>query len=124
MTILAVDGCPGRLEALARCLQEVFPEDEIKAFSDPGLAVQHSFRAEVTATFVGPCNRRLDSLAVVQGIQFFHPGARAFLITDQDTPKRMLDRAEISAYLHGPVTAGAIRTAVFQSPNDFEDIKV
>ena len=112
MTILAVDTHPGRLRELAGCLREAFPKAEVAAFCVPALAVQHSFRSEVSLVFARSEMKRLGGVQVAQAVQFYHPRAKAFLMTDEKTPKRVFRHRALSGFLSGPPTAAAIRAAV------------
>lgn len=116
MTILAVDNRADRLDELVRCLREVFPAEEIVDFTDPGLAVQHSFRTGVDLVFAGADMRRLDGVQVAQGVQFFRPQARAFLVADAAARPKPSGPGEISGRLTYPVTPEAIRAAVARCP--------
>ena len=112
MTILAVDTHPEGLSELVGNLREVFPEEEIVDFNVPALAVQHSFRAEVNLVFTRVDMKRLGGLQVAQGVRFYCPQAKVFLVTDEKTPKSVFRQREISGCLPCPVTADAIRRAV------------
>ena len=115
MTILAVDSRADRLEELAGCLREVFPAEEIVAFADPGLAVQHSFRTQVDLVFAGADTRRLSGVQVAQGVRFFRPEARAFLVAEANAREKPSGPGEISGRLTYPVTPEAVRAAVSQA---------
>ena len=112
MTILAVDTQPERLRELVGKLREVFPKEKIVDFSVPALAVRHSFRAEVSLVFTRADMKRLGGLQVAQGVRFYCPNAKIFLVTDEKTPKSVFRQREISGFLPSPVTADAIRTTV------------
>lgn len=112
MTILAVDTHADGLNELVGTLREVFPKEEIVAFSRPALAVQYSFRTEVSLVFTRADMKRLGGLQVAQGVRFYRPHAKVFLVTDEKTPKSVFRQREIGGFLSCPVTAGAIRAAV------------
>lgn len=112
MTILAVDTHPEGLIGLADKLREVFPKEKVVDFSVPALAVQYSFRAEVSMVFTRVNMKRLSGLRVAQGVRFYRPHAKVFLVTDEKTPRGVFKQKGISGFLPYPVTAAAIRAAV------------
>lgn len=112
MEIMAVDNQCDRLEELAACLRTAFPEAEIVTFTEPGLAVQYTFKKHVDLVFAERYMRRLDGIQVAEGIHFFCPEAMIYLVYGEGTRPREIKQKAVTGYFIRPLSAGDIQKRV------------
>lgn len=119
MVVLAVDNDAEALERLKESLKSVFPNAEIKAFSDAMLAVQYicSRPAEISCMVCALLMRHIDGLRITDWVKRYLPETPVYVTTQEELTrecKALVWENGIAGCIVKPVTAQALRRQLAQ----------
>lgn len=113
MTILVVDWDTKRLINTELLVRNIYPQDEILAYTDPLLAAQYSCNHMVEVVVAAWEMRRMNGLQMAEFVRKFRPRAQIYLTAcPQERAGGVTRTGEADALLGEPLTEKALRDAI------------